>query len=201
MLTSFAVQLDFSSNDWSVSFTFAFISSNEFSPLVEILSEAIVVTISETSSILSMSGNALMLQIDNLSAYYQNFISFKAKKALRIAKKEKPRSLQLRLIYDSPIHTRGLITMVHCYGPCHWRHCLSLSGIRNMTNHPISKFREELINDRSRYIEKVMGNGVLLIAINACLFITFVEEEQYIPEIASPQKGGLANRYFKPKLW
>ena len=39
-----------------------------------------------------------------------------------------------------------------------------------MTNHTISKFREELINDRSRYIEKVTGNGVLLIAINACLF-------------------------------
>ena len=39
-----------------------------------------------------------------------------------------------------------------------------------MTNHAISKFREELINDRSRYIEKVTGNGVLLIAINACLF-------------------------------
>ena len=69
-----------------------------------------------------------------------------------------------------------------------------------MNNHAISKFREELIKDRSKYIEKVTGNGVLLIAINACLFITFVEEEQYIPEIASPQKGGLANRYFKPKL-
>ena len=116
VLTSFAVQLDFLSDDWSVSFTFAFISSNVFSPLVGILSEAIVVTISVMSSILSMSGNALMLQIDNLSAYDQNFISFKVKKALRIAKKEKPRSLQFRLIYDSPIHTRGLITMVHCYG-------------------------------------------------------------------------------------
>ena len=116
VLTSFAVQLDFLSDDWSVSFTFAFISSNVFSPLVEILSEAIVVTISVMSLILSMSGNALMLQIDNLSAYYQNFISFKVKKALRISKKEKPRSLQFRLIYVSPIHARGVITMVHCYG-------------------------------------------------------------------------------------
>ena len=68
------------------------------------------------SLILSMSGNALMLQIDNLSAYCQNFISFKVKKALRISKKEKPTSLQFRLIYESPIHTRGVITMVHCYG-------------------------------------------------------------------------------------
>ena len=116
VLTSFAVQLDFFSDDWSVSFTFAFIWSNVFSPLDEMFSVAIMLTISEMSSILSMSGNALMLQIDNLSAYYQNFISFKAKKALRIAKKEKPRSLQFHLIYDSPIHTRGLITMVHCYG-------------------------------------------------------------------------------------
>ena len=119
VLTSFAVQLNFLSDDWSVSFTFAFISSNVFSPSVGILSEAIVVTISLMSvmlSILSMFGNALMLQIDNLSAYDQNFISFKVKKALRIAKKEKPRSLQFRFIYDSPIHTRGLITMVHCYG-------------------------------------------------------------------------------------
>ena len=39
-----------------------------------------------------------------------------------------------------------------------------------MNNHAISKFREELIKDRSKYIEKVTGNGVLLIAINACLF-------------------------------
>ena len=57
-----------------------------------------------------------------------------------------------------------------------------------MTNHAISKFREELIKDRSRYIEKVTGNGVLLIAINACLFMMFVEEERYILKIASPQK-------------
>ena len=72
--------------------------------------------------------------------------------------------------------------------PCHWRHRLSLSGIHNVTNHAISKFREELIKDRSRYIEKVTGNGVLLIAINACLFVMFVEDERYIPKIASPQK-------------
>ena len=71
---------------------------------------------------------------------------------------------------------------------CHWRHRLGLSGIQNVTNHTISKFREELIKDRSRYIEKVTGNGVLLIAINACLFVMFVEEERYIPKIASPQK-------------
>ena len=45
------------------------------------------------SSILSMSSNALMLQIDNLNVYDQNFISFKIKKALRIAKKEKPKPL------------------------------------------------------------------------------------------------------------
>ena len=61
---------------------------------------------------------------------------------------------------------------------CHWRHRLSLSGIQNVTNHAISKFREELIKYRSRYIEKVTGNGVLLIAINACLFVMFVEEER-----------------------
>ena len=72
--------------------------------------------------------------------------------------------------------------------PCHWRQRLSLSGIHNVTNHAISKFREELIKDRSRYIEKVTGNGVLLIAINACLFVMFVEEERYIPKVASPQK-------------
>ena len=45
------------------------------------------------SSILSMSGNALMLQINNLNTYDQNFISFKLKEALRIAKKEKPKPL------------------------------------------------------------------------------------------------------------
>ena len=88
VLTSFAVQLDFFSDDWSVSFTFAFIWSNVFSPLDEIFSVAIVFAISRMSSILSMSSNALMLQIDNLNVYDQNFISFKLKEALRIAKKE-----------------------------------------------------------------------------------------------------------------
>ena len=88
VLTSFAVQLDFSSDDWSVSFTFAFIWSNVFSPLDEIFSVAIVFAISRMSSILSMSSDALMLQIDNLNVYDQNFISFKLKEALRIAKKE-----------------------------------------------------------------------------------------------------------------
>ena len=88
VLTSFAVQLDFFSDDWSVSFTFAFIWSNVFSPLDEIFSVAIVFAISRMSSILSMSSDALMLQIDNLNVYDQNFISFKLKEALRIAKKE-----------------------------------------------------------------------------------------------------------------
>ena len=88
VLTSFAVQLDFFSDEWSVSFTFAFIWSNVFSPLDEIFSVAIVLAISKMSSILSMSGNALMLQINNLNTYDQNFISFKLKEALRIAKKE-----------------------------------------------------------------------------------------------------------------
>ena len=88
VLTSFAVQLDFSSDDWSVSFTFAFIWSNVFSPLDGIFSVAIVFAISTMSSILSMSSDALMLQIDNLNVYDQNFISFKLKEALRIAKKE-----------------------------------------------------------------------------------------------------------------
>ena len=89
VLTSFAVQLDFFSDDWSVSFTFAFISSNVFSPLDGIFSVAIVLAISTMSSILSMSGNVLMLQINNLNTYDQNFISFKLKEALRIAKKGK----------------------------------------------------------------------------------------------------------------
>ena len=89
VLTSFAVQLDFSSDDWSVSFTFAFIWSNVFSPLDGIFNVAIVFAISKMSSILSMSSDALMLQIDNLNAYDQNFISFKLKEALRIAKKGK----------------------------------------------------------------------------------------------------------------
>ena len=93
VLTSFAVQLDFFSDDWSVSFTFAFIWSNVFSPLDEMFSVAIMLTISEMSSILSMSGNALMLQINNLNTYDQNFISFKLKEALRIAEKEKPKPL------------------------------------------------------------------------------------------------------------
>ena len=88
VLTSFAVQLDFFSDDWSVSFTFAFIWSNVFSPLDEIFSVAIVFAISRMSSILSMSSDALMLQIDNLNVYDQNFISFKLKEALRIAKME-----------------------------------------------------------------------------------------------------------------
>ena len=88
VLTSFAVQLDLFSDDWSVSFTFAFIWSNVFSPLDEIFSVAIVFAISRMSSILSMSSDALMLQIDNLNVYDQNFISFKLKEALRIAKKE-----------------------------------------------------------------------------------------------------------------
>ena len=57
------------------------------------LSVAIMFTISEMSSILSMSGNALMLQINNLNTYDQNFISFKLKEALRIAEKEKPKPL------------------------------------------------------------------------------------------------------------
>ena len=42
-------------------------------------------------SILSTSSNVLMLQIDNVNAYDQNFISFKLEEALRIMKKEKPK--------------------------------------------------------------------------------------------------------------
>ena len=93
VLTSFAVQLDFFSNDWSVSFTFAFISSNVFSPSNGIFSDTIVFAISTMFSILSMSRNILMLQIDNVNAYDQNFTSFKLEEALRIAKKEKPKPL------------------------------------------------------------------------------------------------------------
>ena len=81
VLTSFAVQLDFFSDDWSVSFTFAFIWSNVFSPLDGIFNVAIVFAISTMSSILSMSSDALMLQIDDLNVYDQNFISFKLKEA------------------------------------------------------------------------------------------------------------------------
>ena len=76
ILTSFAVQLDFSSDNWSVSFTFAFISSNVVSP------SHFNMFIISMMSILSMSRNALMLQIDNLNAYDQNFVSFKVKKKL-----------------------------------------------------------------------------------------------------------------------
>ena len=42
-------------------------------------------------SMLSTSSNVLMLQIDNVNAYDQNFISFKLEEALRIVKKEKPK--------------------------------------------------------------------------------------------------------------
>ena len=114
VLTSFAVQLDFFCDDWSVSFTFAFISSNVVSPLVEILSDAIVVTISVMTSILSMSVNAFMLQIDNLNTYDQNFITFEVKKALRSAKKEKPRFFTVSFHPWLSNSHRGLITMVHC---------------------------------------------------------------------------------------
>ena len=69
VLTSFAVQCDSFCDDWSVSFTFAIISSNVVSPLDEILSDAIVVTIPVMTSILSISVNAFMLQIDNLNTY------------------------------------------------------------------------------------------------------------------------------------
>ena len=119
VLTSFAVQLDFFSDDWSVSFTFAFIWSNVFSPLDEIFSVAIVLAISKMSSILSMSGNALMLQINNLNTYDQNFISFKLKEALRIAKKGKPKPLTVSFHLSQSNSHRGLITAVHCHGPCH----------------------------------------------------------------------------------
>ena len=81
ILTSFAVQLDFSSDDWSVSFTFAFISSNVVSPSHAIFSNFNMFIIS-MMSILSVSRNALMLQIGNLNAYDQNFVSFKVKKKL-----------------------------------------------------------------------------------------------------------------------
>ena len=105
VLTSFAVQLDFFSNDWSVSFTFAFIWSNVFSPLNGTLSVASMFTISTMSSILTISSNALMLQIDKLNGYDQNFISFKIKKTLRIAKKEKPKPLTVLFhLSESNLH-------------------------------------------------------------------------------------------------
>ena len=37
----------------------------------------------------------------------------------------------------------------------------------------------------------------MLIAIDACLFIMFVKEEQCIPEIASPQKERLGKSIFQ----
>ena len=77
VLTSFAVQLDLFFDDRSVSFTFAFISSNVFSPSDGIFSDTNVFTIStmlSILSILSMFGDALMLQIDNWNAYDQNFV-------------------------------------------------------------------------------------------------------------------------------
>ena len=48
-----------------------------FSPLGEIFSVAIMLAISTMLLMLSMSGNALTLQINNLNTYDQNFISFK----------------------------------------------------------------------------------------------------------------------------
>ena len=59
------------------------------------------------SSILSMSGNALMLQINNLNTYDQNFISFKLKEALRIAEKEKPKPLTVSFHLSQSNSHRG----------------------------------------------------------------------------------------------
>ena len=66
-----------------------------------------------------------------------------------------------------------------------------------MTSHAIGKFREELFKYRYRDIEKVTGNYVLLITINASLFIMFVKEERYIPKIAGPQKLRLGKLIFE----
>ena len=67
----------------------------------------------------------------------------------------------------------------------------------SVTSHAIGKFREELFKYRYRYIEKVTGNYVLLITINASLFIMFVKEERYIPKIAGPQKLRLGKSIFQ----
>ena len=79
-----------------------------------------------------------------------------------------------------------------------------LSSSQSVTYHAISKFREELLKSRYRYIEKVTGNYILLITI---FFIMFVREERYIPKIASPQKLRLSKSLFQAqtliglKLW
>ena len=117
ILTS-SVQLEFFANDWSVSFTFDFISSNVFSPLDGIFSVLIISAMSTMLSILSMSGVVLILKIDDLGAYDQNLINFKVRKAWRITKKEKPNSLKFRLIYHSPIH-RGSLIVCTVSDPCH----------------------------------------------------------------------------------
>lgn len=140
-----------------------------FSPVNGIFSNAIVFAISNMS-ILSMSGIPLMMQIDNLNGYDQNLISFKVKKALRIEKMEKPKSLKFRFINQSWIHPGALITVCIVTDLCHWRRCLSLYGSHSVTNHAKSKFWEELIKCTYRYIEKVTGNDVLLITINASFF-------------------------------
>ena len=66
-----------------------------------------------------------------------------------------------------------------------------------MTSHAISTFREELFKYRYRYIKKFTGNYVLLITINASLFIMFVKEERYIPKIEGPQKLRLGKSTFQ----
>ena len=149
------------------------------------------------SSILSMSSNALMLQIDNLNGYDQNFISFKVKKTLRIAKKEKPKPLTVLFhLSQSNLHRGSDYYSALTQIPVTVGIVRAFLAV-SVTSHAIGKFREELFKYRYRYIEKVTGNNVLLITINASLFIMFVKEERYIPKIAGPQKLRLGKSIFQ----
>ena len=141
------------------------------------LSVAIMFTISEMSSILSMSGNALMLQINNLNTYDQNFISFKLKEALRIAKKGKPKPLTVSFHLSQSNSHRGsdygsALSRIHATNGIVWA-CLAV----RVTSHAVSKLREQLFKYRYRYIERVTGNDVLLITISASIIDNVSQRE------------------------
>ena len=124
-----------------------------------------------------MSGNALMLQINNLNTYDQNFISFKLKEALRIAKKEKPKPLTVSFRLSQSNSHRGsdygsALSRIPATNGIVWA-CLAV----RVTSHAVSKLREELFKYRYRYIERVTGNDVLLITISASIIDNVSQRE------------------------
>ena len=100
---------------------------------------------------------------------------------MRIAKRKNPKPLTVSFhLSQSNLHRRS--DYCSALSRIAATDASVLSSSQSVTYHAISKFREELLKSRYRYIEKVTGNHFLLLKINVSLFYNVCQRGAIYPK-------------------